>query len=35
MEQNCAVWITAVFVVVVMVLGFLLSVGGSNKKSKE
>lgn len=35
MEQNCAAWITAVFVVVVMALGFLLSVGGSNKKSKE
>ncbi len=35
MEQNCAAWISAVFVVVVMALGFLLSPGKSDKKPKE
>jgi len=35
MEQNCAVWITVVFVVVVMGLGFIFSAGGNTRKSKE
>ena len=36
MEQNCAVWITVVFLVVVMGLGFLFSAGKKDtRRSKE
>lgn len=36
MEQNCAVWITVVFLVVVMGLGFLFSTGkGDKRRSKD
>jgi hypothetical protein len=36
MEQNCAVWITVVFLFVVMGLGFLFSAGkGDTRRSKD
>jgi hypothetical protein len=35
MEQQCAAWISAVFVIIVIALGFFLSPGKGNKRPKE
>ena len=35
MEQNCAVWITVVFLFIVMGLGFLFPAGGGGKRGSK